>query len=435
MADAENDVVILGAGVGGLLAGARLARAGWTPLVLEASDRLGGRFSTIHQDGFCIPTGAIAIAEGGGLHASLIELGIEAEIRFPDPPLRVMIRGRRMNTGAPAWDFMMKSVTKAAGRVAKGLRSTPDDEVVGLTIEEWCKRHTRSKTVQTLIEGVTRNLFTANANEVPAHLFFRNLRDGATYNSFGFAPRGNDVIADAIADDIRSRRGEVRTGWEATELEVQSDRVIAVRARDAAGDEHRVPAAAVVSNVGPIKTAAFLSDSPYADEFAERVQSVEPTSMLALSFSTPHDHVPDCPGMLNFTDTDRLCAIGNLTARCPELAPEGRTLYEAYAVPRPSVGGNFDVDDERTRMEADLHKVFPWFGEADVIHFKVMRWDNPALRCGPVENPTVTTPLVNLVDVGDGVRRGAYIGTSASAMSAVEAVEALGAPRSAIGAV
>ena len=63
--DKQPDVVVIGAGVGGLVAAARLVLAGHRPLLLEATDRLGGRFSTIEKDGFRLPTGAVAVETAG----------------------------------------------------------------------------------------------------------------------------------------------------------------------------------------------------------------------------------------------------------------------------------------------------------------------------------------------------------------------------------
>jgi monoamine oxidase len=54
--DAETtDVLVLGAGVSGLAAAARLTRAGCTVRVLEARDRVGGRISTLRGDKWPIP--------------------------------------------------------------------------------------------------------------------------------------------------------------------------------------------------------------------------------------------------------------------------------------------------------------------------------------------------------------------------------------------
>ncbi|MBI1959641.1 MAG: NAD(P)-binding protein, partial [Candidatus Rokubacteria bacterium] len=50
------DCVVIGAGIGGLAAAARLAAAGLRPLVVEERDRVGGRFSSVDVEGFRVST-------------------------------------------------------------------------------------------------------------------------------------------------------------------------------------------------------------------------------------------------------------------------------------------------------------------------------------------------------------------------------------------
>lgn len=423
--DASSDTVVIGSGVGGLVAAAQLMREGDRPLILEATDRLGGRFSTIEHDGYRIPTGAIAIETSGPFYETFGELGFDPELQIPKPAVRVRVRGHEMTAGSAAWEHMIKRVTKSAGKVAESLRRGGGDLGDEMTLEEWTRRYTRSKTVLSLFQSLAASMFTVNADELPASTYFRNLRETGGYKVFGFAPHGNVEIAKAMAAAIEQRGGEVRMGWTATAIEVEDGRAVAVVAKGPDGKEERLPAKAVVSDVGPRGTAALVAGTEVADAFAERVATTAPTSMLAISFSTDTDILPKCPGMLNFTDTERLCSLGNLTAMCPDLAPPGRTLYDAYSVPRPSVGGEFDADAERDLLEADLRKHLPGFEDAEVVHFKVMRGSLPAQQSAPGNEPSVVTPVANLVDVGDGVKPDGWIGTSGCAKSAREAIDAL----------
>lgn len=55
IAASPTDVLVLGAGVSGLAAAARLTQAGCTVRVLEARDRIGGRVLTLRGDGWPVP--------------------------------------------------------------------------------------------------------------------------------------------------------------------------------------------------------------------------------------------------------------------------------------------------------------------------------------------------------------------------------------------
>ncbi|CAB4871187.1 unannotated protein [freshwater metagenome] len=426
MSSTDHDVVVIGSGVGGLAAAGRLVLQGLRPLVIEREERLGGRFSTVEQDGFKLPTGAVAIETNGPFWAALGDLEIEPRLGIPDPPVLIHIRGRDLRPGQAVWDHLIKRVTKSAGRVAEGVakgRAETTDEA--LTLEQWAQRYTRSRTVLSLFQSLSASIFTVNADELPAGVFFRNLRETGGYKRFGFAPHGNAAIAEEMAAAITLRGGRVERGLEATAIEIADGRAIAVRARRPDGTEVRFGTRAVISNAGPRATASLTAGTGAHAAFAERVREVQTTSLLALAFSASEEIVPH-PGIWAFTDTKRLCNLANLTATCPELAPPGRTLYEAYAAPRPSVGGEFDVDAERALLEEDLRRLIPGFAKAQVVRFKAMRGDlAPAQQARPGYDLDVRTPLPNVMDVGDGVKPYGWIGTTACAETARLAVEAL----------
>lgn len=233
------------------------------------------------------------------------------------------------------------------------------------------------------------------------------------------------AVADAIAAAIVARGGRVERRVRVTSIVVEGDRVIGVSAVGADGAALRWPVRAVVSNAGPRNTAKLLAGTRAEEAFAERVRDVQTTSMLALAFSAREEIVPH-PGIWAFTDTERLCNLANLSATCPELAPDGRTLYEAYSVPRPSVGGAYDAEAERALLEADLRRMIPGYDRAEVVLFKAMRGDaTPAQQVRPGYDLDVRTPIANLVEVGDGVKPYGWIGTTACAQTARQAVDAL----------
>src|SRR5262245_53160025 len=73
------DAVVVGAGLGGLLAAASIAKRGGSVLVLERLRYVGGRFTTVSQDGYEVTTGALHMAPhgaGGPLARTFRELGL-----------------------------------------------------------------------------------------------------------------------------------------------------------------------------------------------------------------------------------------------------------------------------------------------------------------------------------------------------------------------
>jgi phytoene desaturase len=420
------DAVVIGAGVGGLVAAARLSLAGRKPLLMEAEARLGGRFSTIEQSGYKLPTGAVAVETKGPFWDIFGELGIDPGLRVPDPPVMIRVRDHDLSPGAAVWQHMIKRVTKSAARVAEGVaRGRAGEEDEQQTLEEWVRGYTRSATVLSLFQSLSAAIFTVNADELPAGVFFRNLRETGGYKSFGFAPHGNVALADALAAAVVERGGRVERRLEAGRIEFADGVATTVHARGPDGAERSFETDAVISNIGPRNTARLVRTTPLETAFADRVSRTQTSSLLTLAFSADEQIVPH-PGIWAFTGAERLCNLANLGATCPELAPPGKSLYEAYSAPRPSVGGEFDVETERGLLEADLRRFVPGFERSEVILFKAMRGDRaPAQQVRPGYDLPIETPVPNLLEVGDGVKPYGWIGTTACAETARIAVNTL----------
>ena len=84
----EYDVVIIGAGIGGLVCGCYLAKAGMKVLIVEKNDKPGGYCCSFERGGFRFDVGAHALGgmyEGGPLRKIIHELNLDVEITRINP--------------------------------------------------------------------------------------------------------------------------------------------------------------------------------------------------------------------------------------------------------------------------------------------------------------------------------------------------------------
>src|SRR4028119_2182264 len=81
--NSKSRVVVIGAGIGGLTAGALLAHRGYRVLVLDQALVPGGRASTFKRKGFTFDVGATQVAglEPRGIHQRIFS---ELEINPPE---------------------------------------------------------------------------------------------------------------------------------------------------------------------------------------------------------------------------------------------------------------------------------------------------------------------------------------------------------------
>ena len=93
----KSRVVVIGAGIGGLTAGALLARRGYQVLVLDQALVPGGCASTFKRRGFTFDVGATQVAglEPGGIHKRIFdELEVDLPAAMPcDPACAVVLPG------------------------------------------------------------------------------------------------------------------------------------------------------------------------------------------------------------------------------------------------------------------------------------------------------------------------------------------------------
>ncbi|MFN8052448.1 MAG: NAD(P)/FAD-dependent oxidoreductase [Acidimicrobiales bacterium] len=107
-AGAARRVVVVGAGLAGLVAAASLRDAGWDVVVVEARERLGGRVHTLGRDGsFGSGASQPLIAEGGGesiddrhdrLRWWISELGLRTTSRLADRETSALIDAAGLRT-------------------------------------------------------------------------------------------------------------------------------------------------------------------------------------------------------------------------------------------------------------------------------------------------------------------------------------------------
>ncbi len=241
------DVLVVGAGLAGLIAARDLTAAGRSVLVLEARDRVGGR--VVNQD-----IGNGKIVEMGGqwagptqdrLLALAEELGVAT---FPtyDTGQKVLHfngkRGTYTGTVPRINPLVLADIGQAQARLEAMATKVPTDtpwtaanaeRLDGQTFETWVRRNTASKSAQTLLALGAEAVFAAEPGELSMlHVLFYSHSGGSfqrLIDTTGGAQQdrfvgGSAVLAERLAAKLEDI---VRLKSPVSRIEVSGEKVTA----------------------------------------------------------------------------------------------------------------------------------------------------------------------------------------------------------------
>lgn len=345
MARAGEPVVVVGGGLAGMAAAARLAKLGHPVTLLEASDRLGGAWAATTTDGvrvdavpsvlgFPAPWRDLFRKSGRPLEAELARTG---HALVPAPAVRYgFADGTELALPADRGE-QTAALTAAYGpRVAEGWRDLVDglDEVwqvlrpLGLEAELPGRRHVRGvravlrprRSVEDLARAAPHPHLAAVVRSVAHRLGSDPARTPAfgavelsvarTFGRWMITGSGDDtgrssVLAEALAARLRLRRVEIRLDARVAGLEVTADRIAGVRLVDGT----RVAAASVVSTVDPWQLVDDLIEARTAGSLRRGVRRLVPARAPAVRHEVLRQPaLREAPGAV--TETVRLTEDG-----------------------------------------------------------------------------------------------------------------------------
>jgi len=420
VADNQFDVIIIGAGAGGLCTAARLAHQGYRTLVVERLDKVGGRASTDDIEGFKVNNGAIVIEVGGITQQTCEEVGAPFDIREPQPPILYRIAGKDVDVTGGGWGFLLGKLTRQGAKLVKGIGAArndsglPEDE---LSTAEWVSKYTKNEGVHGIFRNMCASVFAVGSEDLPARVFLTYFTRKSAFKRFGFHPEGTIGLWQALAGAVKRDGGQIWLSTPVTKIFTEGDKATGIEVlRD--GQPVRIDTQVVVSDIGPAATVALIGEENVPPDYQELVKAGDrPTSMISVNFAS-RERLIEAPGMLSFAKSRRLAYIANFTETCPEMAPEGWHLYVGTSVPENPTG-DFDEAAETELLLQDLRDTIEGFDtRARILNVAITRDGWPPQRAVAGFDLSHDTPFAGLWNVGDGVKEYANGGTTACAETA-----------------
>ncbi len=442
--------VIIGAGPGGMCAGALLARKGWRVIALERIGTVGGRTRTQDVGGYRLPRGAVSFQLTGALPKICDEVGAKFEIRpisetwfwikgggeFVQLPARGGIKKMlemfsQVKGGDKAGAMGQVGLQLAMARIGAAFKDpgAVTEGEQGPSFREWLGRHTDNADLLALFHAITSAVSAVNDFEYPARHWFAHFSQksmDARVDQFGMIAGGFEAVSRALAGVILECGGEIRLSTPVRRILFANGRATGVEIEDASGAVQTIDADVVISNAGPSGTLALAGEAALGPDYAAMIrQRIRPVPIVVTYVVSDEPLFPHRASILA-AGLERIVTAMPLTNVCPEWAPDGRHITSFYGTPKSCLAP-MDRDDERRANIADIHALFPDFAARGgrVLDVQLRDIDDPDVvaRAFPGRHAPVETPIANLFNVGDSCAPDGFVATPAAAMSARLAVD------------
>ena len=420
----ENyDVVVIGAGLGGLTAGSLLSTAGFKTLVVEKLPFVGGRCSTLEYQGYKVPTGTVWVSDE--VHGALCrEVGAEFSIRVPEPQYAFRIRGE--DHDAPMAGILRAMIGRAArdeeeaARVMKAFKRavTWCEPSRSITLYDWLLQYTDNPTILGIFQIFVAMDTAISHFELPAGEYFRFIKETSFVKNMGFLPEGGGSLTFALAKAIEKKGGDVWTQCRASKISVEDGVAKGVIIKKGTEDIE-VRAQAVVCNAGPHLAIDMVGPENFD---AGYLKDVEPTRTRTgpqiIIFVTSDEPLLKGASMVCTPEARRVFCMIQYSDFCPDMAPKGKHLMEAAAFVT-SAEAPYDMDKEIAMCMEDLRDNITDFDKrAQVLRVNCYTgyWGLMRTWAGHTDL-SVETPIEGLYNAGDNVAPSGWWGSSAAVKS------------------
>jgi len=259
-------IAVIGGGIAGLASAHFLLRSGYTPVVLEASDRLGGLATHFEHRGTTLDRFYHVMLDSDADLCGLIgELGLTYRLVWRETSMGFHIGGRLYGFNSPA-DVLRFRALPFVDRLRTGLgalyvtqlkrRALDLDDV---RARDWLLRLFGPRVFERIWEPLLRAKFGEQVDTVPAYWVWNTLtrEKNGRQEVKGYLRGGYRLISETLRDAIVARGGEVRLTSPVTALDARADGVRA----EVAGREEAF--AAAISTL-PLPLLARVARGPLA---------------------------------------------------------------------------------------------------------------------------------------------------------------------------
>jgi len=348
------DVAVVGGGLAGLIAAARLARAGKRVALFERASTLGGRAATRKSDGYFWNLGPHALYRDGACARALADLGVTYAAGPPSAAGGFAVCADQLHTLPAGFvslvttGLLSASEKIEAARFLAGAGRIATGPLASTSVADWLEANVRQPAVRKLIGALLRLTSYANACD--------RMSAGAALEQLQLALAGNvlyvdggwQVLVDGLRREAEACGVDVHSGVRVRRVDIDrsSECVVGV----SLDDGMRVAAPAVVLAVAPETVRSVLEpDTTAAGSWAAATAALTPVRAACLDLALTRLPVPSATFALGIDEPTYL-SVHSAAAR---LAPVGGAVVHVakYLAPDRSSAAEEDERDLERLMD------------------------------------------------------------------------------------
>ena len=284
----DYDVAIVGAGIGGLVTGALLAKKGIKTVILEQASFLGGRMATGFFRGSIVDNGPHIYWGGDSRSLESVMNYLRGGINWQElDPMELHIREKvlkfkRFDEFTPTLRKKFSpQVADEMEKIAKELPRTNADEFDDMNGREWLEERTEDQDIFDIMSClVTVPLTLSDPSLISAGEAIRGLQNfkksKITDPRLVYPKKGTLEIINALLDSIIENGGAVLTNYRVLNIKLNKGAVGGLKAKsEVSGKPLDINTKKVVFNAPVYDIFNLIDGSHFSPEWVKRVKSFD----------------------------------------------------------------------------------------------------------------------------------------------------------------
>jgi phytoene dehydrogenase-like protein len=354
------DAIVVGSGLGGLMASAGLARAGWKVLVLEQLPFIGGRYTEIDYKGYLITTGAWT---NQGPRAPIATFMDEVGAYVPYITHHDILDASgqpssiskyRLGDGSEYLhmnEFLSREVVRGHGTAL----STPiSEETDAISTRQLMEKYFKDELGLKIVNCLAGMWCGVNMDDLPATVYIEIAKQIFSWGKYMGFPRGGvRSLINALAGVVLGHGGQIQTLSRVKKIVVKDGAAQGVELADGSLVNARV----VIHNAGAPSLLKLAGRENLPEDYCRRTDSYLPLHVGQFVLGLKAPLLKDAPALIS-PDTKIVTGVFEPTFYDPTIAPPGHHQVEVFWEMKTE-----DLQYEHDLAWADMLTLYPHLPE------------------------------------------------------------------------